>query len=358
MSKRITELEAELKHARNRCQLAENKATELKQKLNASLDQNDNMERELEQQREIIKIKDKQGAQFETAGVKLAAERENFTKQIDGLRDGASIAVRELRPTLLSAQEGALLCSAMDILDRTSYPKLTPHALAEMLPHDPEAFKLPNAPAHDLKPLKLDQRIRTMNEVVFALTTKLLQTHADLDVMTQRMKEAEKVKVDLGVPPLMADQAFTGPRDKLLSAREGIRDLRNFTIEPKHPQVVRAFLLLIGTPKKKLDKWKDMKMLLGPEIFKGVVDLDTNSNKFETLLDEVKVMIEGINREDVIQNSEAVGCLLKMIEGIIQSQDNVKKKLEEIEKKATAEAEKAAAAVADKEAKEAAEPTE
>ena len=99
-------------------------------------------------------------------------------------------------------------------------------------------------------------------------------------------------------------------------------------------------------------------MLLGPEIFKGVVDLDTNSNKFETLLDEVKVMIEGINREDVIQNSEAVGCLLKMIEGIIQSQDNVKKKLEEIEKKATAEAEKAAAAVADKEAKEAAEPTE
>ena len=34
MSKRIAELEGELKHARNRCQLAENKATELKGKLN------------------------------------------------------------------------------------------------------------------------------------------------------------------------------------------------------------------------------------------------------------------------------------------------------------------------------------
>jgi len=343
MSGRIGELEAELKHARNRCQLAENKATELKGKLNMSLDQCDILNRDLEQKNEIIKIKDKQGAQFAKAGNKLGAEREAFTKQIDGLRDGAAIAVRELRPALLSAQEGALLCATLDVIPGGKYKAFSAQSIADMLPVDPESFKLPNAPAHDLRPLMLKQRISSLKEVVTTMSTKLLQTTVELTTAQKRVAAAEQAGFESALT-LQTDPAFIVPRDELLASREMLRSLRNFTVEPKHPEVVRAFLILTGAPKKKIDKWHDVKKHLGPEVYKSLLHMDYEDKKFASLCKDAHSLLKDLNRDEVLANSDAVGCMLKMVEGIFTAKENIDAAKKAAEEKATALAEAALAA--------------
>ena len=56
-----------------------------------------------------------------------------------------------------------------------------------------------------------------------------------------------------------------------------------------------------------------MKKQLGPELFRHVLLLDTETVKFGNLLKESWFLIEGLAEADVVANSEAVGCLYKVV---------------------------------------------
>ena len=61
-----------------------------------------------------------------------------------------------------------MVCSAMELIGPgAGTPRtdtlLGATALADMLPSDPQSFKIPNAPAHDLQPLKLEPRLPPFN---------------------------------------------------------------------------------------------------------------------------------------------------------------------------------------------------
>jgi len=276
----------------------------------------------MEQANEVIAIKEKKMKGFNNVEAQNNLEKELYTSQIDGLRKWSALCIRELRSALISAQDGAMVCSAMELIGPgAGTPRtdtlLGATALADMLPSDPQSFKIPNAPAHDLQPLKLEPRIQSMQAVIFAMATQLLTCASDLHVANKQLGVLKAQKQVKFPTPLVLDSDFIVARNELLQNRQQIRDLRTFTVEPKHILVVKAFLLLMGIPNKKIGKWADMKKQLGPELFRHVLLLDTETVKFGNLLKESWFLIEGLAEADVVANSEAVGCLYKVVKGLV-----------------------------------------
>jgi len=268
---------------------------------------------------------DKKMKSFDSITDKISREKEAYTTQIDGLRKGAATMICELRPVLVSGQEGALLCSAMELIGPgAGTPRgdklLGQSALNDLLPSDPQLFKLPNAPAHDLRPLKLVQLLQTLHKIVFDITTQLLLTSSDLHVARKQIAAAKSAKQEIPTP-LVLDSDFIAARNTLLESRELIQDLRTFTVEPKHPQVVKAFLYVMGGNRKKLDKWADMKKQLGPDMFRNVFLLDPETQKFGSSLKEAWNLISNLEEDEILANSEAVGCLYKVVKGLVISKE-------------------------------------
>jgi len=317
LSQRIAELEAELQQARNRTRLAENRGVELKEKLHEALGKIDKLERDIEQSRELIGLRDKRVASFDNDFAKLHDEKAVLTKQADGLRKGAAMCLRELRPCLVTAQDGALLCSAVGMIGPGAgtprgHKLLGQTAISDMLPNDPSSFKMPNAPAHNLAPLKLEARLPSMRQVIFALTTKALLLQADFQVATKLLSAAKEGKLE---PLQLVSQypEYLHAREALLNQRESVAALKTFTVEPKHMQVIKSFCYIIGFPKKKLDRWPEMKKLLGPDLFKNLLGLDTQTAKFGTMLKESMTIISTVPEAEVMENSQAVGCMYKVV---------------------------------------------
>jgi len=317
------ELEAELTEAKNRASLAESKAEEFKLKYHEALDRADELTKETEQANEIIALKDRKMESFDSVTAKISAEKAQFTQQIDGLRKGATTCIRELRSALISAQEGALLCSAMELIGPgAGTPRgdklLGSQALEGLLPADPANFKMPNAPGHKMDGLKLESRLQTLQAIVFSITTQLLVCSSDLHAAERQLKELKAKEQPM---PIAMNPDFVVARNALVQSRERVREMRNFTVEPKHLQVLKAFLYLLGHPKKKVEKWADIKKHLTPEMFRSMLRLDTESTTFPKLLKEAWHIVGDVDEGDVMATSEAVGGLYKVIKGLVSAKE-------------------------------------
>lgn len=316
MTMRIAQLESELTAANHRAALAEGKADELKVKMIESLDRIDALTLEVEQQKEVIALRDKRVASFDADMEKLKEGNESLGVESDGLRKGLATCLRSLRAILAAAQEGAKLLGVLGVLEGA---ELSAGGTGRDASRE-GIFKDAPPPASDVDSLKLEGRLKTLQIIVQMTASQLLLAASDLKTREAQMEAARAHKQE--IPTLFTqDPEYQAARNSLVHGRAKILALGTFTVAPKHEGVVRAVLYLLGYPKKKLNRWQDMRKLIGPDMFKAVLTLDAENAKLAGLLKESMAFLGDVREADVLASSEPVGLMHKYLTALAGAKD-------------------------------------
>lgn len=103
--------------------------------------------------------------------------------------------------------------------------------------------------------------------------------------------------------------------------RSKIAELKGYSVEPAHSQVLRGVLELLGDNHKDVKSWGNCRKSLGSDLFTRITEFDAAVKPMKRLatVSKIKASIEGIEQEGVDASSEALGGMFSWLTAALEA---------------------------------------